>query len=55
MKMKSTKTNPNHQRLLQTNCHIGIVGSGLGGLAAALAILQCNNLGMGKKSRKGRH
>jgi 2-polyprenyl-6-methoxyphenol hydroxylase-like FAD-dependent oxidoreductase len=52
MKMKSTKSNPNHQRLLQTNCHIGIVGSGLGGLAAALAILQCNNLGIGKKKQK---
>jgi salicylate hydroxylase len=38
MKPKSKK---NQQRLLQTDCHIGIVGSGLGGLSAALAILRC--------------
>ena len=28
------------QRLLQTDCHIGIIGSGLGGISCALAILR---------------
>ncbi|KAL3782777.1 hypothetical protein HJC23_003098 [Cyclotella cryptica] len=39
--MKSTKSKK-YNRLLQTECHIGIIGSGLGGLSAALAILQCD-------------
>ena len=38
----------NFPKLLQTDCHIGIVGSGLGGLSAALAILQC-------EKRKSKH
>ena len=47
----STKSKKNHQRLLQTNCHIGIVGSGLGGLSAALAILQCGKYAGGEKQK----
>ena len=48
------KSNPKtkHQRLLQTNCHIGIVGSGLGGLSAALAILQCDLCCCTKKQKR---
>lgn len=53
--MKSTKSKKNHQRLLQTNCHIGIVGSGLGGLAAALAILQCDASDVKKQKKRAKH
>ena len=49
--MKS-KSKTNHQRLLKTNCHIGIVGSGLGGLSAALGILQCDALCSTKKHKR---
>lgn len=45
------KSKRKQKRLLQTDCHIGIVGSGLGGLAAALAILQCDTSSAGKKQR----
>ena len=44
----------NYPKLLQTDCHIGIVGSGLGGLSAALAILQCE-LPPDAKKRKSKH
>ena len=52
----SDRAHPNKKRkpprLLETECHIGIVGSGLAGLSAALALLNGDGGGVGG-SRRG--